>query len=147
MTDEEKVERVLQILDETNLEWVATQVREHIRTGRTTIRPEPVSLTRSPPVDTDGQEDADQLPPKDALEVARQALSIVIVDLPAMETESYEFFRVRIDKLSGIAFAAEPMDDATPFRLEQPEAAKEGHRQKVKLAVTRLTTSGTDGGD
>ncbi|HEX7422506.1 MAG TPA: hypothetical protein VF311_01275 [Terriglobales bacterium] len=64
MTEADEVDRLLQILEAAGLGWVAIQVREHIRTGRTTMRSESVLSADVPIGHIDQPEDVDQLPPK-----------------------------------------------------------------------------------
>jgi hypothetical protein len=142
MTEAEKVDRLLRILETTGLAWVATQVREHIRTGRTTMRTEYVRTMDVSTRRVDEPEDVDQLPARDALDAARQALSVAIFDLSAMESEIYKFFRTRIQGFDGISFTTEPMDEAKPFRLGQPDPGREDHRERVKLALMKLLDTG-----
>lgn len=65
-----------------------------------------------------------------------------------MEAETCEFFRARVDRFDGIAFATEPMDEAKPFRIGQSDPGREDHRERVKLALMKLLDTGAnDSGD
>lgn len=143
MTDAEKVDRLLAILERTGLGWIATQLREHIRTGRTMIRVEPVLKGEAVFIgDTHDIDEVDQLPPRASLEAVRDALSVVTVDLAAMEAEVNGFFSARVAGFQGIAFEAEPMDEAKPFRVAPPDPDREGHRENVRVALSKLVEPG-----